>query len=217
MALVLPQALFVHVPKTGGTWVRRVLEEAGLARGELGRAHATPDELRHEPHFRHADVVFAFVRHPLEWYRSYWAYRRKHGWHRPSPQELQAPIRTVRLDAHCRAEQFPAFVRNCLRRYPHGWVTQLYAHYTRGCTHVGRFERLRDELLRILQAAGLSLPRQLVGRFGVQNAAARDAALRAQCRYPPALAREVAQVERVALETWGYDADDALRGECCTG
>jgi hypothetical protein len=217
MAVLLPQAIFIHVPKTGGTWIRHVLDAAGLARGELGRAHATPDELRHEPQFRDAGVVFAFVRHPLEWYRSYWAYRMKHGWHRPSPQELQAHIRTVRLDAHCRAEQFPAFVGNCLRRYPHGWVSQLYAHYTRGCTHVGRFERLRDDLLRILQAAGLHAARQLVGRFPVQNAAARDAALRAQCRYPAALALEVAQVERIALQTWGYAMDDALHDSRCGG
>ena len=204
MAVRLFHSIFVHTPKTGGTWVRAVLREMGLDRGEVGRDHATPAELADKPAYLHRAVVFTFVRHPLSWYQSYWAYRMKNGWHRASPGEVAAPIRTVSLDATCRDDDFERFVRNCLRRYPKGWVTHLYDHYTRGCTFIGRQERLREDLLFALTLAGEPVNVEIARTYPAQNVASGDEDLKSQCRYPGELAREVAAVERSAMARWGY-------------
>lgn len=46
MALVLKGgAVFLHVPKTGGTWVTSILEQCGLVEGTVGHKHADVDRL----------------------------------------------------------------------------------------------------------------------------------------------------------------------------
>ncbi len=70
---VHPRFLFLHVPKTGGWTVRRILEAADL--GELPDGvyqHSTWDDLRVE--FSYRPLVFATVREPCAWYRSYLHY-----------------------------------------------------------------------------------------------------------------------------------------------
>src|SRR5512135_605059 len=93
MALLLKGgAVFLHVPKTGGRWVGRVLEASGLVESELGSMHADADRvlmpfggsgrnllsylvkrrLRLLP--QNKPFMFCFVRHPLRWYESFFNY-----------------------------------------------------------------------------------------------------------------------------------------------
>lgn len=204
-------SVFIHVPKTGGTWVTKLLWETGLADGEVGRAHATPAELADCPVWRDGvrPLFFAFVRHPLTWYQSYWSYRQKNGWHKPSPLEPQAPIRTVELDANCASDDFEQFVRNVVDRYPRGWVSHLYRHYTAGCAFVGRFERLREDLLHVLLLGREPLEPQAVAAIRTsqpENTASADAQYAPLCRYSEDLRALVCQTEREAMDAWGYRA-----------
>ncbi len=204
MAVRLFRSVFVHIPKTGGTWIRGALRAAGLYQGDVGRDHATPKELADTLAFRSTAMVFCFVRHPLAWYQSYWCYRMKHGWHRPSPGEAAAPIRTVTLDAHCRDDHFDRFVENCLARYPQGWVSHLYDHYTTGCTFVGRQERLREDLLLALLIAGEPVDAARIRNHPPQNVASQEAVWRPRCQYSEALRQRVLAAEHRALERFGY-------------
>lgn len=204
MAVRLFRSIFIHVPKTGGTWVRGALRAAGLHQGDVGRDHATPAEIEQDPAYQASPMVFCFVRHPLAWYQSYWCYRMKHGWHKPSPGEVEAPIRTVTLDAHCRDDRFDRFVENCLERYPQGWVSHLYAHYTSGCTFVGRQERLVEDLLLALLIAGEPVDAARIRNHPPQNVAAQQTVWRQQCQYPKELALRVLEAESQALQRWGY-------------
>lgn len=208
MAVRLPKnSVFIHTPKTGGTWVRSILKECGLFDGDVGRDHATPAELVDTAAWTMRPNFFCFVRHPLAWYQSYWAYRMKHGWHKHSPGELAAPIRTVVLDATCRSDVFERFVWNCLERYPQGWVSHLYQHYTSGCTFVGRQERLREDLLLALMIAGEDLTATTIAAIRGKdpiNVASREATYAEQCQYPEWLRRRVLAAELHALELWGY-------------
>ena len=123
MAIVLTEAnaLFVHIPKTGGTWVEHVLHRCGIETAPAPRAaeasvrHATPSQLLGNYRFR-----FTFVRHPFSWYESWWKYQagvwqvfEPDVWH---PQRVLEP---------CASDDFLRFVRRCVEREP-GYVSRMY-------------------------------------------------------------------------------------------
>ena len=58
----------MHVPKTGGNWVRAVLKQYGLAGKEIGEWHGP---------YRGGRKSFGVLRNPWGWFRSLWAYNMK--------------------------------------------------------------------------------------------------------------------------------------------
>jgi len=94
-------SIFLHIPKTGGTWVCRVLQEMALIRREVGKhAHAgfvqatmypqgkkrwkewgrlenwKPENWLRPGVRMKMPRTFCFVRHPVAWYESWWRYLR---------------------------------------------------------------------------------------------------------------------------------------------
>jgi hypothetical protein len=64
--------------KTGGTWVWRALEAAGVGINVLGEPPPNPktNHLHLSRTEEYADrFTVALVRHSLDWWRSLWAYR----------------------------------------------------------------------------------------------------------------------------------------------
>src|SRR6185312_5410908 len=111
-------ALLLLVPKTGSTWIRAKVAELGLDVAEVGDpAMREHDLLAHFDRARYA-CVGAFVRNPIDWYRSYWAYRMERGWR---PQYA--------LDAQCQSENFETFVRLAVSTLP-GALGNIYNSYT---------------------------------------------------------------------------------------
>ncbi len=147
MALYLPEtdALILEVTKTGSKWVRSAVANAQVRHQQVGppglRGHG--DLALHGRGFR---FIACFVRHPLSWYRSYWAYRTERGW-RPR----------FNLDRLCRSDDLVTFVRNAATRLP-GMLTAHYEAYagpeTDPIHFVGRQERLADDLVMALRLAG---------------------------------------------------------------
>lgn len=72
--LINDQHLFIHSAKTGGTFFREALNNFGIPNRELGPKHAGWKELM--PEKNEFKSVFGFVRHPVTWYQSRWAYGR---------------------------------------------------------------------------------------------------------------------------------------------
>ena len=79
MALILPKSVFVHIPKTGGTWVRRAIEasmgiEKDSSEIEIDRVdkwgekvHAKIKDIKRELGESLEDkFLFSFVRRPLD-------------------------------------------------------------------------------------------------------------------------------------------------------
>jgi len=69
--LLLSQSIFVHVPKTGGAWCTKVISKAITEENRVVAAHPNVFMLRRVfcPVF-----IFGFIRHPLTWLQSRWAY-----------------------------------------------------------------------------------------------------------------------------------------------
>ena len=207
MALVLPNSVFLHCPKTGGWWVRNAVRDLGIPTSELGHEHSNFKSglLKLQPPEWWANrTVFLFVRHPLSWYQSIWAFRLKHGWSMIHP-----------LDFNCASNCFPTFVERALEWWPDGWVGRTFAEFS-GVPEdvrlvVGHQERLRQDLGDILRMTG-----DIVGKLRMDTPPANDSNMDGLSSaelavYPPELRRKVLRAERGMLGRW-YRPGWELRG-----
>src|SRR5512139_3697584 len=72
---LLKGGAFLHIPKTGGTWVSAVLDDAQLIKGPIG----------HEHNYNHREKwAFTVVRDPALWWLSVWKHNMDHQWEHPS-------------------------------------------------------------------------------------------------------------------------------------
>lgn len=139
MAFVLPNSVLLHYPKTAGHWISSVLTDSGISVTPL-RAHL---HSRHLPEEQSHKFRFAFVRHPLTWYQSYFAHKMLRGWSNDH------------IDRNCHSSDFHQFVDNVLERFPQGYCsTVLCERHIDDANLVGLFERLKPDLIRALQLAG---------------------------------------------------------------
>lgn len=192
-ALVTPNMLFLHAPKTGGTWVTVALQAAGVSYervwtrlGPGSRGHAT---LREAVAFNDR-FTFAFVRHPLDLYRSEWANEMRVGW--PENRQLH----------DLRSDHFPTFVSRVIERHP-GYYSKRLAQFTgppdAPINFVGRHESLVDDLVRALSLAGEEFDE--VGLRAVPPANRNDYT-RHHAKYDRALAERVIESEQEAIQRW---------------
>ncbi len=87
--LITPDFVFIHMPKTGGTFIAEMLRLVYGARAvESGRKHATCDEI---PAADRGKPILSVIRSPFERYVSQYHY----GWWKTNPQEYcdPAPVR----------------------------------------------------------------------------------------------------------------------------
>ena len=233
MALLLKNgAVFLHIPKTGGTWVGSVLRELDLVRCPVSHFHADadrlflpgfkrgkiarPDLLRQRKKYlntRTKPFMFSFVRHPLSWYESWFKYMsmavkswRAHG------AEIDLKGRTWHPNAALNelgSSDFNTFVRNVVRARP-GYVTEMFGWYTKGADFVGKQENLADDLYRALDTMGLieGDGAEIRGRSRV-NASETP---KIPIEWDPALRREVERLEYAGIVRYGYEATDCWDG-----
>lgn len=217
MALVLPHSIFLHVPKTGGTWVRTAIDRAGIPNRESNRGQEplgfrfhtdltnTTDRgplnltFRRRPgtwYIPGGRFCFAFVRNPLDWYRSYWAHRMRKGW---KPRH--------KIDSVCASDEFETFVGHMLEKFP-GYVSELYELYTGPeadeIGFVGRQENLVPDLIRALRDAGEPFDEGRIRETGPVNLGSELQAWSEKSRYSPQLEEAVRRAEHRAMKRFGY-------------
>jgi hypothetical protein len=141
------QFVFLHVPKTGGSWISTALERAGIRTEPLGGEYGHPALRDVEIGERFA---FAFVREPLSWYRSTYAYRQtKSDWDDPN---------WIR-DEWIKTLTFPAFLERVFDRLRPDFLGRYYRTFVGdqpgALDFIGRYERLVPDLERALGLAGV--------------------------------------------------------------
>jgi len=136
--------------------------------------------------------VFAFVRHPLALYRSYWRFKIGRAWDVRNP-----------FDMDCAADTFPAFVENVVSKYP-AWCSSMFEDYVgppeRPIDFIGHFESLADDLVRALRSAGESFDESALRTTPPVNASHSYDAV-----WTPALVDAVVKSEERALQRFGYE------------
>lgn len=222
MAFLTPKATFVHTPKTGGQWVRLALDRAGLLVGSVGVIHSSPDEVAASDEYRSRTFSFAMVRHPLSWYASMWAHRVDEQWEPIddldwfTPRWIEA---WAEFTAAAKAESFDDYLWQLIDRYPDGFVSTLFDTYTARCTHIGKQEKLEEDLVAILTDIGEDFEEARVRETPERNVRARTRRRQLRLRLSTRLVNAVTEAESRALERFGYDAppDWLLRGRADSG
>ena len=153
-----------HIPRTGGTWVTealRILEVTVSMKFQFRRNDKNRLPLKHplltqysRKDLGHWDTSFSFVRHPVKYYESVWAYLYDIGyvnrarfikifsWH---------PFTEVCQNWD---DDFNTWAEKMLEGHP-GWVSHLFEMYVgpeggEFCEYIGRTERLVDDFCEIM-------------------------------------------------------------------
>lgn len=184
-------AVFLHVPKTGGQWVKAAVANAGLVCEELVFDGDIHGDLSYCP-FR-SRFLFAFVREPLSLYRSYWRFKTTAGWDDHNP-----------FDLACASPTFDGFVENVLRAEP-AWCSRMFEDYVGRQGHeidfVGRFESLADDLVRALRTSGATFDERAIRQTPPVNVSTTPDV---SASWSDALADRVRRSERAAITRFGY-------------
>ena len=224
MALFLKSgAVFLHIPKTGGTWVTKVLQENGLVRCRFSHKHADVQRavqspslyryqnlkrtLRHGPGW-HSGVSsaykFCFVRNPLDWYESWWAFMSQLDWPNFAPVRRNGVREwhpTAELE-DIRDDDFSCFMQNVRRTHP-GFVSRMFASFTNPETNfVGKQESLVDDLIDVLKLLNERFDEDRIRnspRVNVSKPRSGRPVWRPEDR------RRIMELEQDAMQQFGYE------------
>jgi hypothetical protein len=190
--LILPQSCFLHVPKTGGSWVKKAIIASGISCTELildGNPHPGLMDCPDPNKFK-----FAFVRHPVNLYRSYWQFKMTNGW---DPAN--------RLDVECRSTSFHQFVRNVLDQFPGIYGENLVKFVgppEDEIEFVGKYENLVEDLILALKYAGERFDEKAIRTLSPCNVSDK---IRFPAEYTDLLEYEVRQAEIMVIRRFRYD------------
>jgi hypothetical protein len=223
-------AIFLHVPKTGGWWVVAVLERMNLVYTRLRPDHADYERVFwHDRFHRDFKVMrgilrraialprapvklnpggfkFCFVREPLAWYESYWRFMESLQW-KAWGDEIQ-PDRWHPLAAlnGLGSPDFETFIRNVNRKRP-GFVTELFGRYVRGDVAFGKQEDLEAHLLGFLRKMGHAPDVADIRAIPRIN---ETPSFIPKPVWDPALREETMRLEYAGYVRYGYSLEPAL-------
>jgi methyltransferase family protein/sulfotransferase famil protein len=211
VALYLPDqnALFLHVPHTYSELVKTTLADTlGLRTRTVSNKHAHKDMVG-TLRFKRNPYTFAFVRHPLDWYASYWQskMRRDEHWFFWEPDTLWHPAWAI--DPGLGDDDFATFVRNVCNRG--AYLHETYRLYTGRGTgdeihYVGKAETLVDDLATILDTLGVEYQPSELADLDQPQTWRRG-------MYTPELIGLVASAERETFSEYDYVAPARTAGQ----
>lgn len=186
---------FLHVPKTGGSWVARVLENEGLILWWFDEKHADRKRLMkiESRYWQKKLPSFCFVRHPLAWYESWYRYQcqPQFDWLKWSYKPHHPCAVLDGLGDY----DFNRFIANVIKRAP-GFVSRMYRSFTDGTTFVGRQEHLADDLsAALLKTSGYKLKKPVM----LQRV---NESVKRQIEWNPVLRDRIIELEQDAIDQW---------------
>ena len=194
MAVILPHSVFFHFPKTGGYFVRKVIQASGVPYRDddprdLSFHAIDPGKLKMDVDGR---AKFLIMRHPMEWYTSYWNHRIQRGWE----GELHVGWNAIDIYQAKGANDFPGFLEQVLDEgVP--FISQ-HRDLFEQMDFIGRFENLREELCWIFKRTGDKIPCDLIRRMASQNVIPYSGSK--EFKVPASLYRQMLE-----LENWAFD------------
>lgn len=210
MAFRTNKTIFYHIPKTGGIWVRKALK---LSVGKCVKMHGHPNQKFNLTGGHAAPLIiknvnvdnprvfsFAFVRNPLTWYQSFWAHRMLKKVKLQKNNSHAFPLDKL-LD-----RDFERFIFRVLKKYPKGFVTELFQCYVgkdgKALNSVGKQENLTKDLIKVLRLAGEKFDQQIMKNLERKNTAASRKEFDGQLKISENYHRQLMNQERWVLDTF---------------
>lgn len=154
---ITPKAQYLHIPKTGGTWVQRRMREA-----KVPCLNPEFDISGHDPDPLEDKLVFTVVRNPHTWIRSVYLWMSDGSVGRSSWNILPGPCGELgKLGSTRDVPSYKSFVSRLVNDLP-GAVGRCYDAYTRHCDFVGKTEELVESLLVALARSGEEFEQQAI-------------------------------------------------------
>lgn len=211
---LMRNAVFLHMPKCGGTFVTNCLRAAKddhgmplMFRAVPYTAHFTLAE--HPPNWVQGKFVFTFVRHPVTWYASFWAHRGRRlneegrlDYEVDLERELLGGLSWFTANVgvplwRLWTPSFDEWVRLVTNQYP-GILSRMFAEFTKGCDFVGRQESLRSDLAKVIRKTGEPEDVLHVEQFPPENVSPNVPVVSPKTR------RWIEAAEAEAMKRWGY-------------
>jgi hypothetical protein len=199
--------VFTHVPKTGGSFIEKILlsERQGLGARRHVHPHLGARDLK--PAERDGKLVFGFVRHPCDWYVSTFAFlqtffRPLAAYHFGPLYEAWAPH--LRGSRETQVARFRAALRARVGDWSHVNDYMLLDEKGAPACGVGKFETLRADLRGFLVQAGCDVNglAEMIATKSPVHVSARDRDWRLY--YDDALLEAVANADRAMIQRFGY-------------
>jgi hypothetical protein len=179
-------------------WITQALSAAGVPVVQDGKRHDFPAVSPPKRPFS-----FMFVRHPLTWYQSYWAYRMSHNWEQ-----------TNKWDDDLVSTTFSGFIEKALKKKHDGRLSDMYRRMTlvspQSAMYIGRYESLVEDLITALTAAGEQFDEHALRAFPAVNARSQLEEWKEKCAYTPELAEALCTSEKGAMDLYGYSLNDVI-------
>lgn len=207
--LLTERVVLLHLPKTGGTWLRTVLEQHAPAswRPRIVARHVAAAELSPQDA---AKPRIVFVRDPWDWHVSLATFYRDHyvnqtgAYSAPmrdwNPRQIEWAERTMRAKADITAMIRESVETDSLETV---WLERLVPTGT-PCAF-GRFERLREDVVELLGRYH-ELPDRLVDALRSDPPTNTSSHAHFSSYYDRKLAARVGHVERSLVERFNYQA-----------
>jgi len=214
MALVMPHSIFIHIPNTGGSWVRTAVRAAGIRCREVGPPGAGRNQVLHcgikdvPKHLRWPRLTFFCIRHPVSWLKSRWSYAIQRG-------KLKVKTKRTGIERALDAD-LNVFIENVLATnasmpshamlYPVGWKRidgRWQDTLKKKDRRIGRTESLISDLRRFLFEAGEKWDDVILSRIKPQRVSDR----KSKQRVSRDLARRVCAANQVIMGLGHYDVE----------
>ena len=221
--------LFMHIPKTGGSWVRHVLRQQELVKMEWPHPHPDMTRVLNTPrmypkHFlkqsvKHRSLTlyqeirnsykFCFVRNPFSWYESYWRFMTGLKWksfHEERQQEYQHLLKTPwHPNAYFESigsDDFNVFMQAVIDTYP-GYLTQMYGWYAPpdSIDFIGRTETLVDDLVEVLHEINSDLNEEAIRNTSRVNTSPKRID---KPEWDTSIRKSIRRLEAPIFERFGY-------------
>lgn len=212
VVIVARRFVFVHMPKTGGTWLSHYLtRHAPIEWGAqlMHPVHASAS-VAVEKHGGARKLMFGFLRDPWGWSVSLYFFQRQ-----LVRQGRLSGFGVSKQQQIARGAPVPTF-RSVIGEIAGHYSEQLKLMFFRGneqLCQLGRFERIREDTIAFLRAAGLSVP------GGVANAIMNTAPMHTSAHardiagyYDDELVERVRQRDGWAFERFGLSDAPGSRG-----
>lgn len=189
---------FLHMPKTGGTWVHDVITRWLQLPCVVDNRYGGHVPLRLA--LGEGLPTLTYVRNPFRWYESYYRYRCTTGWQDP-PGDAGVPITKFGQAGECFAE----FMSGLLSKYPN-WLPDLVHAFTSfrapdPLVTIGRHETLAADLERFLNDRGVLYSRHMLHQRAQQLV---NLSIPVPTVWTPELVRKVETTHGDVLEYFKY-------------